>query len=190
MLMTPCCWFALGLILLTYLCRLLMSRTHPNPQVAEEVMRLHAFLLVCPATRCGATQRTIQQMLHTVRHLSLEAPGISKPADTTGTTAPGTVRSTDGNDIVSGSGGDTGLHDQLSSISTYIAAVDEAVSSHRDAAVCLAIWRQAVHLAPPTGKTGKPSGLGIQDTVGACGCPSCDQELAIITHCAWPAPCL
>ena len=125
-----------------------MSRTHPNPQVAEEVTRLRSFLLVCPATRSAATQRTIQQMLHTVRHLSLEVPGISKSADTTCTT----VKSTDGNDIESGSGGDAGLHDQLSSISTCVAAVDEAVSSHHDAAVCLAIWRQVVHLAPPTGK--------------------------------------
>ena len=138
------------LVLLSYLCCLLMSRAHPNPEVAEEVMRLHAFLLICPATRSAATQLTIQQILHTVQHLSLEVPMTSKSTDITGTAALGTVRGTD-NDNESGSGGDTGLHDQLSSISTCVAAVDEAVSSHHDASVCLAIWRQAVHLAPPTG---------------------------------------
>ena len=116
-------------------------------------MRLHDFLLVCPATRSAATQRTMQQMLHTVQHLSLEIPMMSKSTDIMDAVAVGTVRNTDGNDKESGSGGDTGLHDQLSSISTCIAAVDEAVSSHRDAVACLAIWRQVVHLAPPTGKT-------------------------------------
>ena len=125
---------------------------HPNPQVAEEVMRLHAFLLVCPATRSAATQGTIQQMLHTVQHLSLVVSMTSESTDITGTAALGTVRGTSDSDKESGSIDDTGLHDQLSSISTCIKAVDEAVNSHHEASVCLAIWRQAVHLASPTGE--------------------------------------
>ena len=119
-------------------------------------MRLHAFLLLCPATRSVATQRTIQQMLHTVHHLSLEVSMTSKPADTTGSAALGTVNGTDDKDQNPCSYGDTGLHEQLSSINLCLSAVDEAVSNHHDAAVCLAIWRQVVHLAPPTGKMYKP----------------------------------
>lgn len=167
-------WFCLS----DYLCRLLMFRTHSNPQVAEEVMRLHAFLLLCPATRSVATQRTIQQMLHTVRHLSLEVSMTSKPADTTGSACLGIVSSTDDKDQKCHSGGDTGLHDQLSSISMCISAVDEAVSNHHNAAVCLAIWRQVVHLAPPTGKTHKPRGF-VLETVSAHDVAACEHNCSL-----------
>lgn len=144
-------------------------------------MRLHAVLLLCPGTRSVAAQRTIQQMLHTVRHLSLEVSMTSEPADTTGTAALGTVKGTVDKDQRSCSDGDTGLHEQLSSISTCISAVDEAVSKHHDAAVCLAIWRQIVHLAPPTGKTRKPHGF-VLEAAGA-------HDVAACEHTAVPKSC-
>ena len=128
-------------------------RAHPNAQVAQEAMRLHALLLVCPATRSAATQRTMEQVLHTVRHLSLEVPILSDATNSTSTAVLDPAKTS--NDIGHASDG-PGLHDQLSSISTWLAAVDEAVTSHCDAAVCLTIWRQVVHLAPPTGKSALP----------------------------------
>lgn len=131
-------------------------RAHPNAQVAREAMRLHALLLICPATRSAATQRTMQEVLHTVQHLSLEVSVMEEATDSTGNVVPGAVKATDGSGSVSVSDDGPGLHDQLSSISTCLAAVDEAVTSHRDAAVCLALWRQVVYLAPPTGKSAWP----------------------------------
>lgn len=94
----------------------------------------------------------MHQMLHTVRHLSLEVPVMSEVTDSTSTADLGGAKITDGDVTVNDNG--PGLHDQLSIISTCIAAVDEAVTTHHDAAVCLGVWRQVVHLAPPTGKSG------------------------------------
>lgn len=127
-------------------------RAHPDAQVAQEAMRLHALLLVCPATRSAATQRTMQEVLYTVQHLSLEVPVMGEATDSTSNAVPTPM---DGSGSVSVSDG-PGLHDQLSSISTCLAAVDEAVTRHCDAAVCLALWRQVVYLAPPTGKSAWP----------------------------------
>ena len=50
--------------------------------------------------------------------------------------------------------GDTaggGIHDQLVTIQSGLAALHEAVAAHEDAAVCLMVWQQLVHLAAPTG---------------------------------------
>lgn len=46
-------------------------------------------------------------------------------------------------------GGDT--HDQLVTIQARLGALHEAVAAHKDAAVCLMVWQQLVHLAAPTG---------------------------------------
>lgn len=115
----------------------------------------------------------------------------SKPADTTGAAALGIVRGTDDKDQKSCGGVDTGLHEQLSSISMCISAVDEAVGNHRDAAVCLAIWRQVVHLAPPTGKMYKPCGF-VLETVSAHDVAACEPTAiwSHALHCVWPATIL
>ena len=107
---------------------------------------------------------------------------MSEAADTTGTAALDTAKAIDGCGDESVSGGGAGLHDQLSSISNYIAVIDEAVTSHCDAAVCLATWRQIVHLAPPTGMMS--SHLALEKTVAACESADCDQQQGYhVRHC-------
>ena len=126
-------------------------RRHPDAQTADEVARLHALLLMTPATRGAATQLVIQQMIHTVQRLSVNVAVTAEDTHATGSAAI----STGSPDDASGEADDeiVGLHDQLSSISTCIAAVDVAVTDHCNAAICLAVWKQTIHLAPPTGKS-------------------------------------
>ena len=140
-------------------------RRHSDSQVADEVARLHALLLVTSATRAAATQVVIQQILHIVQRLSIDLPDIAEDTHATDSAVGNTSSSR--NETRDADHEVLGLHDQLSSISTCIAAVDVAVAGHCDAAICLAVWRQTIHLAPPTGKFNCPL-LALD--LGVCFC--------------------
>ena len=130
---------------------LILRRTHSDRQVADEVAKMHAVLLLGSSTRAIATNHMLQDMLHTSRHLSANVPKLPDPTDSA-------TSSTDAATAASPAAADAsnGRDDQLLSISRCIAAVDAAVTSHHDVAVCLAVWRQTVHLAMPTGKPFSP----------------------------------
>ena len=119
-----------------------MCRKHSDPKVAAELAALHAALLVASPTRAAAAHYTAQQILHTVSNLAIEVP--VNPATQDGADA--------GDPRGDGLTGDKGLHAQLASISSCIAALHKVVAHHADAAVCLIIWQQLVPLAAPTGQ--------------------------------------
>ncbi len=132
-------------------------RTHADPQIAAQLASLHAALLAASPTRSTATTHIIQHIVLTVQHLSVEVPLGSEASG--GGAAGGhdpdqhPTATAEGSASVDAGSSSDGLHDQLASISSGIAAVDQAVAEHQDAAVCLVVWQELVHLAAPTGRS-------------------------------------
>ena len=123
-------------------------RAHSDPQVVAQLASLHALLLTASPTRALASQHTIQHILQTIKHLSIGVPISDQEADTAGSPELGSSATAPSAASDSGEGG---LHGQLASIGSAIAALDQAVTVHQDAAVALTLWQQLVQLAAPTG---------------------------------------
>lgn len=133
-------------------------RADSDSQITEQYAALQALLLAASSTRAAATQHVIKHLLQTSQHLltkptSSHTDPVSNGAKVSDAKANGGTGEGGGNRDKEHSrdraGG--GTHDQLVTIQSGLAALHEAVAAHEDAAVCLMVWQQLVHLAAPTG---------------------------------------